>query len=93
MTVKILDAGGGIRLSDLHPVQGDKQSIDDDSLCSVEEVGFKRIVRGPTRTAVDAKVEEMIRFGATPIGDIEEIDGQWVAMCDTAGIQNTGFRW
>ena len=69
------------------------QAIDDDSLCSVEEIGFKRVIRGPTRTAVKAKVDEMMNFCAVAIGDIEQIDGQWVAMCDTAGIQSTGIRW
>ena len=91
--VERLDDAETLGLSNLRPVQSNKQATDDDSLCSVEEIGFKRIIRGPTRTAVNAKVEELTHFGATPIGHIEEIDGQWVAMCDTASIQNTGFRW
>ena len=91
--VERLDETNTLSLSDLAPARRERQHVDDDGLCSVEEVGFQRIIRGPTRTAVKAKVDEMKQFGATPIGDIEEVDGEWTALCDTAGIQNTGYRW
>ena len=56
----------------------------------VEELGFKRIVTGPTKASVQLRVADM---GATLIGDIEELDGTWTAACDTGGTQNTGFKW
>jgi hypothetical protein len=56
----------------------------------VEKLGFKRIVTGPTKASVLLSVAHM---GATLIGDIEEVDGAWTAVCDTVGTQNTGFKW
>lgn len=32
-------------------------------------------------------------MGATMIGDVENVRGTWTALCDTAGVQNTGFKW
>jgi hypothetical protein len=56
----------------------------------VEKLGLKRIVTGPTKASVQLTVAEM---GAALIGDIEEIDGTWTAVCDTGGTQSTGFKW
>jgi hypothetical protein len=56
----------------------------------VEKLGLKRIVTGPTKASVQLRVADM---GATLIGDIEELDGTWTAVCDTGGTQNTGFKW
>ena len=56
----------------------------------VEKLGFKRIVTGPTKASVQLRVADM---GATLIGEIEEVDGTWTAVCDTGGTENTGFRW
>lgn len=69
------------------PVQADGDP------CKVEELGFKRIVTGPSRSLVRLKAEELVQMGATMIGDVEDVDGVWMALCDTAGPQNTGFRW
>jgi hypothetical protein len=54
----------------------------------VEKLGLKRIVTGPTKASVQLRVADM---GATLIGEIEEIDGTWTAVCDTGGTQN-GFK-
>ena len=54
----------------------------------VEKLGLKRIVTGPTKASVQLRVAEM---GATLIGEIEEVDGTWTAVCDTGGTQN-GFK-
>jgi hypothetical protein len=58
-----------------HP--GEKQEE-----CKVENVGFKRVITGPSRSAVADKVADMVAFGAKLVGDIEEIDGRWTAVCD-----------
>ena len=42
---------------------------------------------------MEIKVEEMKQLGAELIGEIEEENGEWVAVCDTGGVQNTGYRW
>ena len=60
--------------------------------CRVAQLGFKRIVTGPSRSLVRLKAEELVEMGATMIGDVEDVDGVWTALCDTAGLQNTGFR-
>jgi hypothetical protein len=51
--------------------------------CKVENVGFKRVITGPSRQIVTAKVADMVSFGAKLVGEIEEIDGRWTAVCDT----------
>ena len=76
-------------LADLAKPQPGEVS-EDGELCKVEKLGFKRIVTGPTKSLVQLRVADM---GATLIGDIEEVDGTWTAVCDTGGTQNTGFKW
>lgn len=61
--------------------------------CRVESLGFKRIVTGPSRSLVRLKAEELVQMGATLIGDVEEVDGIWAVVCDTGGIQDTGYKW
>jgi hypothetical protein len=56
------------------------------SACKVEELGFTRFVTGPTREAVSAKVEELVRFGAVLVGEIEFARGVWTAVCDTGRL-------
>lgn len=60
----------------------EKPASDD---CKVEEFGFKRIVTGPSRAAVEAAVDQLVLSGARLVGEIEEADGRWVAVCDTGG--------
>ncbi|MEA3195527.1 MAG: hypothetical protein QOD26_3860 [Betaproteobacteria bacterium] len=53
--------------------------------CKIEHVGLKRVITGPTRAAVADKVADLVSFGAKQVGDIEELDGRWTAVCDTRG--------
>jgi hypothetical protein len=43
---------------------------------------MKSIVTGPTREAVDAKVRELVEFGARLDQEPELIDGVWTAVLD-----------
>ena len=52
------------------------------SECNVEELGYTRIVIGPSREAVSAKVEQLVNMGAIQMGDIELIGGKWTAVCE-----------
>ena len=52
------------------------------SACRVENLGNTRIVTGPSREAVVAKVEELKQFGAVLVGDIESAAGKWAAVCE-----------
>jgi class 3 adenylate cyclase len=52
------------------------------SACKVAQLGYTRIVTGPSREAVSAKVEELRNSGAIQIGDIESIGGKWTAVCE-----------
>ena len=54
------------------------------ALCRVEEMGLKRIITGPTREAVEARVDELLAEGAQLVSAAEESYGSWVAVCDTA---------
>lgn len=49
---------------------------------TVEELGFTRVVSGPTREAVEAKVQELLQFGAVLVHDVALVDGQWTAVCE-----------
>jgi len=70
-----------------HPVRSEGDP------CKVEHLGLKRIVTGPTRGLVRLKAEELVQMGGTLIGDVENVDGTWTALCDTGGTRNTGSRW
>jgi hypothetical protein len=52
------------------------------SQCKVEALGYTRIVTGPTREAVQIKVEELKLSGGVLRGDIEAAGGQWMAVCE-----------
>lgn len=54
----------------------------DAAACKVEEFGFARLVTGPTRELVAAKIGELISYGGVQVGEIEQNDDLWTGMCD-----------
>ena len=50
---------------------------------TVEQLGMKSIISGPTREAVDAKLRELQGFGAQIVQGVELIDGVWTAVCES----------
>ena len=65
-----------------------------DDGCRVEEVGFKRIIRGPTKVQVMLRVQYFTRTGANVVGDIEQDGGVWVAIIDTASTNGSEpYQW
>jgi zinc ribbon protein len=68
------------------------KSTEPDDGCRVEEIGFKRMIYAPSKIALRIRVERMKQFGAKVISEIEEVDGEWVVVCDVGGA-NTGYRW
>jgi class 3 adenylate cyclase len=83
----IADLGGAKLISPISQV-GDKWVATCEhpeiavSACKVEQLGYTRIVTGPSREAVSAKVEELRNSGAILVGDIESIGGKWTAVCE-----------
>lgn len=59
---------------------------DSASACTVESMGLKRLVTGPSRAAVEARVGELTQFGAKLLGEIERVDGKWTALLDTGHL-------
>jgi class 3 adenylate cyclase len=53
--------------------------------CKVEKFGFTSVVTGPTRQAVEAKVQELLDLGARLQGKIEQDGEAWTAVCDSGG--------
>jgi class 3 adenylate cyclase len=51
---------------------------------NVEKLGMKTVVTAATREAVEAKVAELVEYGARLDQEIEEIDGAWSAVLDDA---------
>jgi class 3 adenylate cyclase len=58
-----------------HPVMAD---------CKVEQIGYTHIITGPTREAVQMKVEEIKSSGALQVGEIESVAGVWTAVCEVS---------
>jgi hypothetical protein len=50
--------------------------------CRVEQIGYTRIITGPTREAVQTKVQEIRDAGAILVGEIEAVAGVWTAVCE-----------
>jgi hypothetical protein len=55
--------------------------------CKVEQIGYTRIITGPTRDAVQIKVQEIKNLGAVQIGEIEAVAGVWTAVCEMGVAQ------
>jgi class 3 adenylate cyclase len=52
---------------------------------SVQDLGFTRIVSGPTRESVEVKVRELLEYGASIVQHAELVDGVWTAVCEKRG--------
>ncbi|HEY6822118.1 MAG TPA: hypothetical protein VI321_08850 [Burkholderiales bacterium] len=61
-----------------------------DGLCTIEKVGFKRLITGPTQEAVQAMTRRFLEFGAGVVSGPEEIFGQWSAVCDLGDGREKG---
>lgn len=48
----------------------------------VEEMGFKSVISGPTKEAVQLKVEDLVERGSTLVQPPELNDGVWTAVCE-----------
>ncbi len=60
-------------------------SVDNPRLASaatVQEMGFKRFISGPTREVVMATVQDLLSRGAVLVQDAELADGVWTAVCE-----------
>jgi hypothetical protein len=55
------------------------------SECKVEKFGLTTVITGPTRQAVERKLEELVERGARLQGEIEQDGGAWTAVCDSGG--------
>jgi hypothetical protein len=50
---------------------------------NVEKLGLKTIISGPTREAVEAKLRELLQYGARLDQALECVDGVWTAVCES----------
>jgi hypothetical protein len=60
-------------------------SVDNPKLANpatVQEMGFKRFISGPTRESVMAKVQDLLERGAVLVREAELADGVWTAVCE-----------
>jgi hypothetical protein len=48
----------------------------------VEALGFKSIITGPTREAVQLKLDDLMERGSTLVQKPELSDGVWTAVCE-----------
>jgi hypothetical protein len=61
-----------------------------DGVCTIEKVGFKRLITGPTQEAVQAITERFLAIGAGIVSGPEEVFGQWSAVCDVGDDRKKG---
>ena len=86
-----IDDTGSLSLAEVKKAAAGKHGYDADDGCRVEELGFKRMVFGPSRLAVQRRFEHMKQFGAQLVGEIEQIDEEWVAVLDMDA--GSTYRW
>jgi class 3 adenylate cyclase len=84
--VQKLVAGGGKLIAPLSQM-GRKwlASVSNPKLdveAQVEEMGFKRVITGPTKEAVQLKVQDLVERGSTLVQEPELADGVWTAVCE-----------
>ena len=84
--VQKLIAGGGRLIAPLSQM-GRKwlASVSNPKLdveAKVEEMGFTRVITGPTREAVELKVQDLVERGSTIVRAPELADGVWTAVCE-----------
>jgi len=87
---KDVDRTSSLDLRDIQAAQ--RKQRPEAKLCTVEQVGFKLIVTGPTHAAVYACAQDLLEQGATMVSDAEESFGSWIAVFDTAGPQPKNER-
>ncbi|MGC2520899.1 MAG: hypothetical protein WA373_17540 [Burkholderiales bacterium] len=63
------------------------------SSCIVDQVGFQYLLRGSSKHAVEAKIEELLAQGAHLMEPIEEQNGEWIAVCDASANPKLIHRW
>jgi hypothetical protein len=80
---KELDRTSSLDLREIQAAQRKQRPLA--KLCTVEQMGFKLVVTGPSHDAVYACVEDLIEQGATVLSDAEDDGGTWIAVLDTAG--------
>lgn len=51
--------------------------------CKVVDLGISRVITGPTRETVAAKVEELASLGYQLVQDIEQAGNMWTAVCES----------
>ena len=49
---------------------------------TVEELGFKRVITGPTKESVELKVDDLVERGSKVVQPPELADGVWTAVCE-----------
>ena len=80
-------AGQGCKLLSPMAQVGSKwvASVDNPKLAvqaTVQELGFKHVVSGPTFEAVQLKVQDLLERGAVLVQKAELADGVWTAVCE-----------
>ena len=86
-----MDDTGSLSLADVRQAGAENKPEEPNDGCRVEKLGFKRMVFGPSRAAVQRRLEHMKQFGAQPVGEIEQLDEQWVAVLDMDA--GSTYRW
>lgn len=86
-TKEDIDRSTTLDLSKVQALQKLRARHPQAALCTVDELGLKRVVSGPTRDAVQARLDELVAEGAELVSAPEESFGAWVGVCDTGGKQ------
>ena len=71
-----------LSLAEIRKAAVQEARYDTNDGCRIEELGLKRMVFGPSRLALERRIEHLQQFGAQLLGEIEQIDEEWVAVLD-----------
>jgi len=85
------DDTSSFALQDFVPPPKNFEPEHDDG-CTITPMGAHRLITGPSKRAVQIRINHLTRFGASMVSDIEEQSGQWVAILDVGGADKH-FIW
>ena len=89
--IQSIDDTSSLSLADLRDAATAPKQEEPQDGCRVEKLGFKRIVFGPSRLAVERRLEHMKQFGAQVMGEIQQDGEEWVAVLDMDA--GSAYRW
>jgi len=59
----------------------------------VEQFGLSYVISGPSREAVETKLQEFQLKGASVLVELQKVGDEWIVTCDTGGGHDDVYKW